>query len=116
MTDKEIFIDGIKYFKQSDINKGLDEEEQLKRKEQEYEKLNNDNRYFVNQIISLESLADKYELALEEIEQTINNFPSKGIQDVPQTQIEYTQYLLSVSETKLKKILGIIDEVKGNNK
>lgn len=26
MTDKEIIIDGIKYFKQSDINKGLDEE------------------------------------------------------------------------------------------
>ena len=26
MTDKEIIIDGVKYFKQSDINKGLDEE------------------------------------------------------------------------------------------
>lgn len=67
MTDKEIIIDGIKYFKQSDINKGLDEEhyvtefhllathynllledyarkynslkEQLKRKEQECEEL-----------------------------------------------------------------------------
>ena len=26
MIDKEIIIDGIKYFKQSDINKGLDEE------------------------------------------------------------------------------------------
>ena len=26
MTDKEIIIDGIKYFKQCDINKGLDEE------------------------------------------------------------------------------------------
>lgn len=54
-----------------------------------------------------------YEQALEEIEQTINNFPSIGIQDVPQTRIEYTEYLLSVSKTKLRKVLDIIDEVKG---
>lgn len=85
----------------------------LQAKEQECEKLNNDNRYFVNQIISLESLADKYKLALEEIEQTINNFPPKEFRDAPQTRVEYTVYLLSVSETKLRKVLGIIDEVKG---
>lgn len=85
----------------------------LQAKEQECERLNNDNRYFVNQIISLELLADKYKLALEEIEQTINNFPPKRFSDVLQTRIEYTVYLLSVSETKLKKVLDIIDEVKG---
>ena len=38
-------------------------------KEQECEKLNSDNRYFVNKIISLELLTDEYEQALNEIEQ-----------------------------------------------
>ena len=55
---------------------------------------------------------DKYKQALDEIEQTINNFPSKGIQDIPQTQIECTLHFLSVSETKLQKILGIINKAK----
>lgn len=54
----------------------------------------------------------KYKQALDEIEQTINNFPSKGIQDIPQTQIECTEYSLSVSESKLQKILNIINKTK----
>lgn len=40
-----------------------------KAKEQECEKLNSDNLYFVNKIISLELLTDEYEQALNEIEQ-----------------------------------------------
>lgn len=56
--------------------------------------------------------AEKYKQALDDIEQTISNFPSKGIQDIPQTQIECTQYFLSVSETKLQKILDIIHKAK----
>ena len=42
---------------------------QLKRKEEECEKLNSDNRYFVNQIISLELLTDKQEQSLTEIKE-----------------------------------------------
>ena len=52
------------------------------------------------------------EQVIEKIEQAISNFPSKGIQDIPQTQIECTQYFLSVSETKLQKILDIIHKAK----
>ena len=62
--------------------------------------------------ITKEKQAYKYKQALDEIEQTISNFPSKGIQDIPQTQIECTQYFLSVSETKLQKILDIIHKAK----
>lgn len=58
----------------------------------------------------------KYKQALDEIEQTISNFPSKGIQDIPQTQIECTQYFLSVSETKLQKILDIMHKAKDSER
>ena len=58
----------------------------------------------------------KFKQALDEIEQAISNFPSKGIQDIPQTQIECTQYFLSVSETKLQKILDIINKAKRADK
>lgn len=204
MADKEIIIDGIKYFKQCDINKGLDEEhyvtefhllathynllledyarkynslkEQLKHKEKEYEELrlyhnkcckenaekleqwlekynqvsrdfyngkycNKENcsllkakeqecEHWKNQCLCLDNEYvtvqitqeqfeeyHQYKQALDEIEQTISNFPSKGIQDIPQTQIECTLHFLSVSETKLQKILDIINkayEVVGN--
>lgn len=60
-------------------------------------------------------IIEKLNNALDEIKQTINNFPSKGIQDIPQTQIECTQHFLSVSETKLQKILDIIQKVKDVN-
>lgn len=53
-----------------------------------------------------------YKQALDEIEQTINNFPSEGIKNIPQTQIEWAQHFLSVSEAKLQKILGIINKAK----
>ena len=63
--------------------------------------------------MGLEEVNEKYKQALDDIEQIISNFPSKGIQDIPQTQIECTQYFLSVSETKLQKILNIINKAKG---
>lgn len=77
--------------KYNDLGQDFD---QLKRKEQECE---------------------KYRQALDEIEQTINNFPSREIQEIPQTQVEFTQYLLYVSEAKLRKISGIIYELRRDN-
>ena len=52
----------------------------------------------------------KYKQVLDEIVQTIST--SIQIQDIPQTQMECTQYFLSVSEAKLQKILNIIKKVK----
>lgn len=46
----------------------------LKAKEQECKELNSDNRYFVNQIISLETLTDKYEQAFNDIEKNIKGY------------------------------------------
>ena len=54
----------------------------------------------------------KYKQALDEIEHAISNFPSEGVQEMSQTQIECSQYFLSVSETKLQKILDIINKAK----
>lgn len=54
----------------------------------------------------------KYKQALEDIKKTILDYPSKGIQEVQQSQIEYTQHLLNVSEIKLRKVLTIINKVK----
>ncbi len=53
-----------------------------------------------------------YKQALDEIEKTIIDYPSKGIQEVQQSQIEYIQHLLDVNDTKLRKILGIINNAK----
>lgn len=92
MTNKEIIIDGIKYFRQSDINKGLDEEhyvtefhllathynllledyarkynslqEQLKHKEQECEKLKNKNQYLTNTYCHFKNEIKKYKKAV----------------------------------------------------
>lgn len=90
----------------------------LKAKEQECEHWKNqclclDNEYVTVQITQ-EQFEEyhQYKQALDEIEQTISNFPSKGIQDIPQTQIECTLHFLSVSETKLQKILDIINKAK----
>ena len=71
---------------------------------------------FAQELKRKEQECEEYKQALDEIEQAISNFPSKGIQDIPQTQIECTQYFLSVSETKLQKILGIINKAKRADK
>lgn len=66
--------------------------------------------------MGLEEVNEKYKQALDEIEQAISNFPSEGIRDVPQTQMECSQYFLSISEAKLQKILYITNKTKeGNN-
>lgn len=62
--------------------------------------------------MGLEEVNEKYKQALDEIEQAISDFPSKGIQDIPQTQTECTSYFLNVSEAKLQKILDIINKAK----
>lgn len=103
---------------------------QLKRQEQKNEKLNEvtiEQRKentgltiklgeMINRGGELYGELQKYKQALDEIEQTISNFPSKGIQDIPQTQIECTQYFLSVSETKLQKILDIMHKAKDSER
>lgn len=53
-----------------------------------------------------------YKQALDEIEQTINNFPAEGVREIPQTQMEYTQYFLSINEAKLQKTLNIINKAR----
>ena len=78
----------------------------LKIKEQECEELNSDNRYFVNKIISLESLTDKYELALKEIEKIIDN----GSAD---TQTNNAKWLQQYYLTRFWEISNIINEVMG---
>lgn len=78
----------------------------LKIKEQECEELNSDNRYFVDKIISLESLTDKYELALKEIEKIIDN----GTAD---TQTNNAKWLQQYYLTRFWEISNIINEVMG---
>lgn len=95
-------------------------QEQLKCKEEECEELKQWKKgaenLFKAQIDDADKIVNRYKQALDEIEQTISNFPSEGIRDIPQTQIECTQYFLSVSEAKLQKILDIINKTKeGNN-
>lgn len=87
---------------------------QLKRKEQECEELKFNEKNFRIDAARAKMKASKYKQALDEIVQVISNYPSKGIQEILQTQMEYTQTLLSVSETKLQKILGIINKAKEN--
>lgn len=87
-------------------------ETQLKRKEQECEAQRYKLNYYIEKTTQLLDDIDNYKQALDEIEQTISNSPSKGIQEILQTQMEYTQSLLSVSETKLQKILDIIHKAK----
>lgn len=79
---------------------------QLKRKEQECKELNSDNRYFVNKIISLESLTDKYELAFKEIEKIIDNDPAD-------TQTNNAKWLQQYYLTRFWEISNIINEVMG---
>lgn len=78
----------------------------LKIKEQECEELNSDNRYFVDKIISLESLTDKYELAFKEIEKIIDN----GTAD---TQTNNAKWLQQYYLTRFWEISNIINEVMG---
>lgn len=79
---------------------------QLKHKEQECEELNSDNRYFVDKIISLKSLTDKYELAFKGIEKIIDN----GTAD---TQTNNAKWLQQYYLTRFWEISNIIDEVMG---
>ena len=78
----------------------------LKIKEQECKELNNDNRYFVNKIISLELLTDKYELAFKEIEKIIDN----GTAD---TQTNNVKWLQQYYLARFWEIGNIINEVMG---
>lgn len=78
----------------------------LKIKEQECEELNSDNRYFVDKIISLESLTDKYELAFKEIEKIIDN----GTAD---TQTNNAKWLQQYYSVRFWEISNIINEVMG---
>ena len=116
MTDKEIIIDGVDVSEcefycgeycslSNDRNECLPFAEkcteysdccykQFKYKEQECEELNRDNRYFVNQIISLETLINEQEQALDKIRQyRIAEINNEG-------------------EEENDTILSIIDEVK----
>lgn len=82
-------------------NKIKDLQQQLKRNERECEDLNSDNRYFVNQIISLETLTDEYEQALDEIENIADDY----------NRVEKTsQYY----RDGFDQIQDIIDSIKGN--
>lgn len=76
---------------------------QLKRKEQECEELNSDNRHFVNQIISLELLTDKYEIALDEIEKIISTPCISTINSCIECKC---------SSCLCKQVLNIINEAK----
>ena len=98
-------------------------ENKLQVKEQECEEYKKKFSRFFNidnqecwDIAFLNNEKAKYKQALDEIEQTISNFPSKGIQDIPQTQIECTLHFLSVSEAKLQKILDIIRKTKDSER
>ena len=87
-----------------DLIKAIEEQnEYIKTKEQECEELNSDNRYFVNKIISLELLTDKYEQAIGKIEDIADDY----------NRIEKTsQYY----RDGFDEIQNIIDEIKeGNN-
>lgn len=85
---------------------------ELQVKEQEYEVQRIKLNYYITKTTQLLDDIDNYKQTLNEIEKTIIDYPPKGIQEVTQSQIEYTQHLLNVSETKLRKILNIIDKVK----
>lgn len=143
MTDKEIIIDGVDVGGCENLMQGIvpfgcmeDRKtcscmnnpnclyKQFKRKEQECEELETMVAEAEEALICfrcseepcIRQERDKYKQALDEIEQAISNFPSTGIQDILQTQIECTQYFLSVSETKLQKILDIINKAKRADK
>lgn len=80
---------------------------QLKRKEQECKELNSDNRYFVNKIISLELLTDKYEQALDEIERFCKDVCDSCKKFTPNRQSD-----ISCRFCQPTQILHIINEVK----
>ena len=124
MTDKEIIIDGVDvsqcvYRMKDEYNTccctSTKENEGEERITAYYGCKYNHNCHY-KQLKRKEQECEEYKQALDEIEQAISNFPSKGIQDIPQTQIECTQYFLSVSETKLQKILDIINKAKRADK
>lgn len=92
----------------------------IKRKEQECEELKKEKeetamrwKESIRGGAELCGKLQNYMQALDEIEQTISNFPSKGIQEIPQTQAGFTQYFLSINEAELQKILNVVNETKG---
>lgn len=128
MTDKEIIIDGIKYFKQSDINKGLDEEhyvtefhllathynllledyarkynrlkEQLKRKEQECE-------HWKNQCLCLDGEDVTVQISQEQFEEYQNY--KQALDEIE----KFIIYEFSGQNQWVKKnVLGIINKAK----
>lgn len=119
-THREFLKKTLNYIKRKEqeceeLRKQLDR--YLNQEEEDIRQLNNDNK--LDDILSAIKKANdqiekesKYKQTLDEIEQTISNFPSKGISEILQTQMEYTQSLLSVSEAKLQKILDIINKAK----
>lgn len=77
--------------------------DQLKHKEQGCEELNSDNRYFVDRIMSLEELTDKYELAFDEIEKNIKDY----CKNMCMTETKET-----CGSCQNTEVLDIIDRVK----
>ena len=90
----------------------IDVERATKELEEENEILKSENFTFEELIKTQEELIDNYKQALERIKKVISDFPSEGVRDIPQTQMEYTQYFLSINEAKLQKILNIIYEAR----
>lgn len=90
----------------------IDVEKATKELEEENEILKSENFTFEELIKTQEELIDNYKQALEGIKKVISDFPSEGVRDIPQTQMEYTQYFLSINEAKLQKILNIIYEAR----
>lgn len=54
-----------------------------------------------------------YQQMLDEILQTLKDASYNVISEIPQSQMELTQYTLSVCQAKLCKILDIINKTKG---
>lgn len=60
----------------------------------------------------LDDLQENYQQILDEILQTLKDAPYNVISEIPQSQMELTQYTLSVCQAKLCKILDIINKTK----
>lgn len=87
-------------------------EEKQKTAQDVISKLCTEKSALYNELDQLKLENTKYKQALDEIEQVIYNFPSREIQKILQTQVEFTQYILHVGEAKLRKISGIIYELR----
>lgn len=88
----------------------LDLQEQLKRKEQECEKLRFNLKHIG--LIDLMNRNVKLQNAFNEISQILETYYHNGISEILQSQMELTTYLLNVCKAKLNKISNIINKVK----